>query len=400
MVAVLNQETLVTAVTTMSRNFSNLAGRYLRTLRKFATTKREADLEQAYALGRKAMSLKFGVLDMARIHQAALASLLAKPTDGKREKLLEAAEVFFLEALSPFEVTHRGFNEANRRLQRLIAEKEKRNHDLAVINDRLTAEIRRRKLTEKALRQSEQHYRRLFDDARAMEEGLRDLSNKVLDVQEDERKRISRELHDETGQALTAISVTLASLGRNEQISGIGQQRLHEAQDLLRSTMETIHNFARELRPAMLDELGLLPALRSYLAAFAERTGLHIRFRANPLAEALTANAKIVLYRVAQESLTNVAKHAQAQRVDFRIRKVNSRISMMISDDGKSYRELPPEVLKQEHRLGLLGMQERVRLVNGQIAIRPRVGKGTTINVLVPLNGAVERRENNLAALG
>lgn len=390
----------MTAVTTMSRNFSNLAGRYLRTLRKFATTKREADLEQAYALGRKAMSLKFGVLDMARIHQAALASLLAKPTDGKRKKLLEAAEVFFLEALSPFEVTHRGFNEANRRLQRLIAEKEKRNHDLAVINDRLTAEIRRRKLTEKALRQSEQHYRRLFDDARAMEEGLRDLSNKVLDVQEDERKRISRELHDETGQALTAISVTLASLGRNEQISGIGQQRLHEAQDLLRSTMETIHNFARELRPAMLDELGLLPALRSYLAAFAERTGLHIRFRANPLAEALTANAKIVLYRVAQESLTNVAKHAQAQRVDFRIRKVNSRISMMISDDGKSYRELPPEVLKQEHRLGLLGMQERVRLVNGQIAIRPRVGKGTTINVLVPLNGAVERRENNLAALG
>lgn len=390
----------MTAVTAMSRNFSNLAGRYLRTLRKFATTKREADLEQAYALGRKAMSLKFGVLDMARIHQAALASLLAKPTDGKREKLLEAAEVFFLEALSPFEVTHRGFNEANRRLQRLIAEKEKRNHDLAVINDRLTAEIRRRKLTEKALRQSEQHYRRLFDDARAMEEGLRDLSNKVLDVQEDERKRISRELHDETGQALTAISVTLASLGRNEQISGIGQQRLHEAQDLLRSTMETIHNFARELRPAMLDELGLLPALRSYLAAFAERTGLHIRFRANPLAEALTANAKIVLYRVAQESLTNVAKHAQAQRVDFRIRKVNSRISMMISDDGKSYRELPPEVLKQEHRLGLLGMQERVRLVNGQIAIRPRVGKGTTINVLVPLNGAVERRENNLAALG
>jgi signal transduction histidine kinase len=254
-----------------------------------------------------------------------------------------------------------------------------------VINGKLSVEIRRRKLTEKALRQSELHFRKVFDEARAMEDGLRDLSNKVLDVQEDERKRISRELHDDTGQALTAISVALASLGRNETFSSTGQRRLRDAQELLQSTMQTIHNFARELRPAMLEELGLLPTLRSHLTAFAERTGLHIRFRANPVAEELTPNAKIVLFRVAQESLTNVAKHAEAHRVDFRICKVHNRIRMIIADDGKSYRKQPLDSQKTKQHLGLLGMRERVRLVNGQIAIRPQLGKGTTVNVEVPL---------------
>jgi signal transduction histidine kinase len=381
----------------MNSHLSKLARRYLVTLRKFAADRREVDLERGYELGRWALAQKFGVLDMARVHQQAVATLLPLLPQAKQKDTLEAAEEFFLESLSSFEATHRGFGDTNNRLQRLIVEQAERNDDLARINYKRTEEIRRRKLTEKALRQSEKHYRKLFDEARAMEDALRDLSNKVLDVQEDERKRISRELHDETGQALTAISVTLASLRRNEAFSETGQRRLGEAQRLLETTMETIHNFARELRPAMLDELGLLPTLRTYLTTFAERTGLQIRFRADPTAEKLTASAKVVLFRVAQESLTNVAKHAHASRVDFRIRRVDHRICMSIADNGKSFSELPAPTAKRKQCLGLLGMQERVRLVNGQIAILPHLGKGTTVNVAIPLltNGAVSRRQNN-----
>ena len=377
----------------MNNRLSGLAQKYVETLRKFVARNREVDLEHAYELGREAMAKKFGVLDMARIHQQALASLFPISSELRQKAILRAAEVFFLDSLSPFEATHRGFCDTNNRLQRLIAEQEKRNQDLASINCKLTEEIHRRKQTEKALRQSESHFRKLFDDARAMEDALRDLSNKVLDVQEDERKRLSRELHDETGQALTAISVTLASLGRHERCGTVKQQRLREAQRLLRSTMETIHDFARELRPTMLDELGLLPTLRSYLTGFAERTGLQVHFRASPEAEKLAANAKLVLFRVAQESLTNIAKHAHANRVDFRIHKATSHICMIIRDNGKSFRELPKDSARQKQCLGLLGMQERVRLVNGRIVIRPHMGKGTTVNVVVPLtlNGVTHR---------
>ena len=381
----------------MNSRLSRLARRYLENLQKFVARKREVDLEHAYKLGREAIAQSFGVLDMARIHQHALASLFPITPAVRQKATLRAAEVFFLDSLSPFEATHRGFCDTNNRLQRLIAEQAKRNQDLASINGKLTQEIHRRKRSEKALRQSENHFRRLFDQARAMEDALRDLSNKVLDVQEDERKRLSRELHDETGQALTAISVTLASLGRHERSGTIKKRRLRDAQRLLRSTMETIHDFARELRPAMLDELGLLPTLRSYLTAFAERTLLQVHFRASPAAEQLSPNAKLVLFRVAQESLTNIAKHAHANRVDFRIHKATSHICMIIRDDGKSFRGLPNDTARHKQSLGLLGMQERVRLVNGQIVIRPQAGKGTTVSVAVPLNmnGVTHRNGNN-----
>ena len=381
----------------MNNRLSSLAQKYLETLRAFVARKREVDLEHAYELGREAIAQKFGVLDMARIHQHALASLFPIMPELRQKATLRAAEIFFLDSLSPFEATHRGFCDTNNRLQRLIAQQEKRNQDLASINGKLTKEIHRRKRTEKALRQSESHFRRLFDEARAMEDALRDLSNKVLDVQEDERKRLSRELHDETGQALTAISVTLATLGRHERRGSVKRRRLGEAQRLLRSTMETIHDFARELRPAMLDELGLLPTLRSYLTAFAERTGLRVHFRASPEAESLPPNAKLVLFRVAQESLTNIAKHAHANRVDFRIHKATSHICMIIKDDGRSFRELSSDSARRKQGLGLLGMQERVRLVNGQIIIRPHAGRGTTVNVAVPLtlNGVAHRNGNN-----
>jgi len=221
-----------------------------------------------------------------------------------------------------------------------------------------------------------------------MQENLRNLSNKILSTQEDERKRISRELHDEVGQSLTAINVTLATMRNNGVGNTASGQKLAETQVLLQETMETVHRFARDLRPAMLDELGLLPALRSYLKAFASRTGLRVQFRGNPIAEQLADDQKIVVFRIAQESLTNVSKHAHASQVEVSLSKLKESICMEITDDGRSFKADPMESGKNKGRLGLLGMQERVRLVNGQFTIKPQPGKGTTVRVVIPFNPA------------
>jgi signal transduction histidine kinase len=168
--------------------------------------------------------------------------------------------------------------------------------------------------------------------------------------------------------------------------SGIIQRQLSDSQCLLDETMERVHRFARELRPAMLDELGLLPALRSHLNGFTGRTGLRVHFYGSAEVEALGSDQKTVLFRVAQESLTNVAKHARASRVDVTIRKVRSGICMEVTDDGRSFREQPEHATKGVRRLGLLGMQERARLVNGTFTIKAQPGKGTTVRVMIPFN--------------
>jgi len=356
----------------MNNQLPTLSKDYAATLRQYLTNQREAALERAYELGRTASLEGLGILDMARVHQEALAELIRIPAGPKiDEEVLKSAETLLFEALSPFEAAHRGFRELNDRLQ-------ERNRELE-------AEVSERKRAEDALRQSEMHYQRLFNEARDMQESLRGLSNQILRTQEDERKRISRELHDEVGQSLTAISVTLTRLTNNgADYSSLTAESLAHTQKLLQETMKTVHAFARDLRPAMLDELGLLPALRTYLNGFATRTGLRVKFHGNPIAERLEADAKTVVFRIAQESLTNVNKHAQASQVAIAIRPFKDGICMEVADDGKSFKADPLAAGKSEGRLGLLGMQERVRLVNGQFTVKPRPGKGTTVRVMVP----------------
>lgn len=358
----------------MNKHLSKLTQRYVATLRKYLTDGREAVLEEAYELGRVAIASGLGVLDMARLHEGATKNLLRSLLlPESQEQVLNAKEIFFLETLSPFEAAHRGFREINVKLQ-------ERNLELEL-------EIGEHKRTEKALRESENHFRELFNRAQRMEENLRNLSNKILMVQEEERKRISRELHDEISQAMTAVSINIGALKNN----GAGNREnfsrtIKDTQVLLQRTMEAVHRFARELRPAMLDELGLLPALRCYLRGFANRTALHVSFRGNPIAEELGPDQKTALFRVAQESLTNVAKHARASQVRIVICKRQKSVCMEVVDNGKSFKKNPLNPAKDKMRLGLLGMQERLRLVNGKFTIRPYPGKGTTVSVEIPLS--------------
>ena len=207
----------------------------------------------------------------------------------------------------------------------------------------------------------------------------------ILNVQEEERKRISRELHDEVGQALTAINMKLAALQRDgAEAPALLSKKIAEIGSLLVEAMATVHKFARELRPTMLDELGLVPALRSYVKEYAERTGLPVRFRGSIDGDRLSAEQKTVLFRVVQESLTNVAKHAEASRVDVSLRTVNNCIWMRIKDNGRGFAVDQERSAKREQRLGMLGMQERVRLVDGHFEITSSPGKGTTVKVEVP----------------
>ena len=369
---------------------SRTARQYQAALRHYLAQEQEALLQKAYELGRQAIASGLGVLDVARIHQEALALCLS-PVRPAREHpdALVAAEIFFMEMLSPFEAAHRGFRQANNELHQLNAALAERNAALAGANCELAREIAGRKRTEKALRESQGHYRLLFHEARQMQENLRNLSNQILHVQEAERKRISRELHDEVGQALTALDTNLAMLQRNGALDReLLKQRVGDMHTLLSHTMECVHRFARELRPAMLDELGLLPALRSYLKRFAERSGLRVHFKASPEAENLDDEQKTVLFRVCQESLTNVARHAQASHVTATLRQLRDGVRLQITDDGKAFCVEQQLSGKGKKRLGLLGMQERVRLVNGRFAIKSMPGKGTTVTVEVPFKAA------------
>lgn len=371
-----------------------LSEQYMAALRDYLAGRSERALHQAYELGRRTIADGLGVIDMAKIHENVLLTMLPSSASAKESlRLAKSAGTFLARSLSPFETTHRGFRSANQTLRELNETLEERNRQLAGANTKLKREIAVRKKAEKELRESEEHYRALLIQARLMQENLRYLSCQILNVQEEERKRISRELHDEVGQALTAVNVNLGML-RNAARGNRSdlRRKLKDAQVLVEQTMESVHHFSRELRPALLDDIGLIPALRSYVKNFCERTGVQVSFNATPLVEQMEMDQKTVFYRVAQEALTNIAKHAQASQGKVVLRKFKGGVQLEVSDNGKSFRveeHVSPEQ-RGRKRLGLLGIQERVRLANGIFNIESITGKGTRIRVWIPCRiGAV-----------
>lgn len=371
------------------KNSGKLARQYMAALRRFLAKRNERALHQAFELGRRTIADGLGVIDMAKIHEQVLLSILPQSANTKESlRLTRGAGAFLAKSLSPFEMTHQGVRTDNETLRDLNEALEEKNQQLAATNQKLKNEIASRKKVEKDLRDSEEHYRELLVQARMMQENLRYLSCQILNVQEEERKRISRELHDEVGQALTAVNVNLAVL--KKAVAGRGVQvrrKIKDAQNLLEQTMEAVHNFSRELRPPLLDDLGLIPALRSFVKNFSDRTGVPVDFKASPGIEQLEIDQKTVFYRVAQEGLTNVAKHAQATECSIIIRKHEQGFRMDVCDNGKAFcveSKLAPQT-KGKNRLGLLGMQERVRLANGKCEVQSTPGKGTRLRIWIPL---------------
>jgi two-component system sensor histidine kinase UhpB len=220
--------------------------------------------------------------------------------------------------------------------------------------------------------------RRLSADFNRMLERLeherRESGRAVLRAQEVERSRIAQDLHDEVNQALTAILLRLSATISDAPPAL--QEELRETQALATQAMEELLHLARELRPTALDDHGLVPALTSQVAAFGERTGIRSSFRRHGSVPPLSDEEQLVIYRVTQESLSNVAQHAGARHVDVELSFVG-RTVLRIRDDGRGFKT--PQ--NGRARLGVSGMRERALLVGGHLTIFSEPGDGTTIEL-------------------
>ena len=263
---------------------------------------------------------------------------------------------------------------------------------LAAANQEADREIAQRRAVEASLRESEQTQRELLAESRQLHAQLRHLTHQILLTQEEERKRISRQLHDEISQILVGINVQLDALAVAALInSRVLRKRIAKTQRLVGESIEVVHRFARGLRPAMLDDLGLIPALRSLVKEMSGRKGLRIKFTAFAGVEALDPIRRTVFYRIAQEALTNVARHARAHRAIVRILRIPDGVRLEIHDDGKSFSADRALLAEHSGHLGLIGMRERVEMVGGRFAIESAQGKGTTVTAEISIDAVGPR---------
>ena len=304
----------------MSRSEGELERRCVRVLSRHLEAGDERTLHEAYELGRGALAEGVGILDLALpLWRAARAALEAREDDGGR--LAQRAESFVLECLSPFEMAHRGVREANEALRR-------------------------------------------FDERR-----------------EEQARRIARELHDEAGQLLAAVHLALERAGRH--IAPEGSEPLAQAVEMLRQAEDELRRLAHELRPVVLDDLGLMPALRFLGEGAARRSGVAVGVTGPE--ERLPPEVETALYRAAQEALNNISRHARASRASIDVRRTEREVLCRIQDDGRGFS--PDRVLAPGRRsgLGLDGLRERMAGLGGTLAISSQPGRGTELLIRIPL---------------
>lgn len=206
----------------------------------------------------------------------------------------------------------------------------------------------------------------------------RDSGRRALAAQEDERRRVARELHDEVGQTLTGVVLQLETLARHSPPEV--REQILDLQESARGGVEEVREIARGLRPEALDEFGLRPALVSLASGFAERAGLRVRRRLEVELPALGREIELVIYRVAQESLTNVVRHAQASTVELALERHDTWVVLRVRDDGRGLD--PASTLGS----GVRGMSERAMLVGGRLSIEPATPCGTEVRLQVPVS--------------
>jgi len=260
------------------------------------------------------------------------------------------------------EAIRRAHDELERRV-------EERTAELAHTSEELRAEIIERKRVEETLRRNE--------------EARNELLRRLGAAQEQERWRIARELHDQMGQRLSALMLGLKSLSNISSDQQTEVEQLEHLIDITNQLVEGVHTLAWELRPMVLDDLGLATALRTYLEEWAKRAKIPASFLNTGLDnQRLPADIETTLYRVVQESLTNILKHAHANSVSVILEKRDSNVSLIIEDDGNGFDVPNVWVAPLKSRgLGLLGMRERVMLAGGSLNIESTPGVGTTIFV-------------------
>ncbi len=239
-------------------------------------------------------------------------------------------------------------------------------------------DITQRKQTEEVLRLNEaelEKYRR----------ELQLLTAQRMRAQEDERRRLSRELHDDVNQRLGMLIVDLELLGQRLMSSpDETSAHLREYGRRISDLSQNIHDMAYQLHPSVLDHLGLVVALRSYVSEWSKREQIKVRFSHRNVPESLDENVATCLYRVAQESLRNAARHSRSPRISVVLAGSARQISLSIKDFGIGFD--PESRNEQHHGLGIVSMNERVRLVNGRFSLKSKPGLGTRVTVEVPLS--------------
>jgi len=296
--------------------------RYQVALLEYLAARDEVALLGGYDLGRTALADGRGVLEMVTIHSRALATALNRPlNDGEKARLLDAQTAFFVEVLSPFEMTHRAFRDANTMLRRL--------------NDML----------------------------------------------EGQAKRIAYALHSEAGQLLASVHMALAAAGREvppENVPHLGQVRalLIEIEDRLR-------NLSHELRPPVLEDLGLAAALELLAEGVSRRFGLPVSVSVS-LKGDLPASIENTVYQITQEALANAAKHAEASRVEVDVRQIDGRIVCSVRDDGVGF-DNTAGFRKRRPGLGLTEIRERVAALGGVVRLTLNGDRGTDLTIEIPM---------------
>jgi len=221
---------------------------------------------------------------------------------------------------------------------------------------------------------------------RASSEQFRNLAAHLLSVREEERARISREVHDELGQSLTAVKMDLAWLaGRLPPRNSEMLKRIRATGQLADSIIQSIRRISTELRPAVLD-LGLAAAVEWQVQEFQARSGVQCTVRLL-IREVVTSNVSTAMFRIFQETLTNIGRHAKATRVEVVLQKQQDRLVLLIHDNGRGFDQADPSLFKS---LGLLGMRERAAVLGGQMDISSAPGKGTTVAAWIPLSSPDE----------
>ena len=224
---------------------------------------------------------------------------------------------------------------------------------------------------------------------RAYQEGMRDYIAAITRGQEEERKRLARELHDDTVQDLIALAQRVEMARRAlERDPAEAAQRLEELRELIHATVAEVRRFTRALRPIYLEDLGLLPALEMLVRDTAAKTGIEAAFHVSGSPQRLPEELELTVYRIAQEALNNVEQHAEASRVDLRLRFTPDEVILEVVDDGVGFNapEHPEELTRRGH-FGLLGMRERAALVGGKLVLRTAPGQGTQVQVHLPRGG-------------
>jgi signal transduction histidine kinase len=214
-------------------------------------------------------------------------------------------------------------------------------------------------------------------------EKLRAMAHRVVELQEEERRNIARELHDEIGQSLTGLKLLISQATRS--LPSSSSEILKEAQSVVTELMQQVREMSLKLRPSMLDDLGLLPTLLWYFERYTAQTRIKISFEHSGLQRNFPADINTAVYRIIQEALTNVARYADVGEADVRVRANHNRISLLVQDRGAGF---DAARLAAKASAGLSGMRERAQLLGGSVNIETSPGKGTRLLAELPLQTA------------